>query len=153
MTKLDVWAAGIVLAVLVFSIPQSPLPARAQAASTMATGTYESQELVIANYKSALFAERLKVLKAQCEDARRQGDTERVRQFEKEGGALQDRAHKQLAGEAPITEILEALRPHFPEVAKAAGVGAIVSDFVWKDPSFKTVDLTDRLVQKLAPSK
>jgi hypothetical protein len=119
----------------------------------MAVGTFKTEELVVAYYKSAVFSEKLKALVAERDGAARKGDSRKVRELEEKGEALQERAHQQYAGEAPLTEILEVLRPGFPEVAKAAGVGAIVADFVWKDPAFKTVDVTDRLVQRLAPRK
>jgi hypothetical protein len=153
MSKFDVSSvAGIVLAAIVFSVAQSrPASSPSTGPEATAIGTFKSQEVVVAYYKSPAFKAKMKSLHEQHAEAKRKGDAEKVRELEKTGEALQERAHQQYDGEAPIDEVIEELRPSLPEIAKAAGVGAIVADFVWKDPAFKTVDLTERLVQRLAP--
>jgi hypothetical protein len=146
-------AGGLVLAAILFVFPRflpAPVP---QAEPPAAVGTYKLEDVVVAYYKSAVFAEKMKALHAEHADAKKRGDESKVRELEQRGEALQERAHQQYDGEAAIPEILDLIRPAFPEIAKAAGVGAIVEDFVWKDPAFKTVDDTDRMVARLVPNK
>lgn len=148
-------AAGLLVAATMFGSAgsrQESTPVRQEA--PVAIGTYDSQQVLIAYYKSPPFKEKMRVLHEAHAEAKRKGDTAKMKELERQGEALQDRAHHQYDGEAPLTEVIDALRPSFPEIAKAAGVGAIVADFVWRDPAFKTVDLTERLVQRLtAPPK
>jgi hypothetical protein len=54
-----------------------------------------------------------------------------------------------LAGEAPIDNILEMLKPALPGIAARAHVGMIVSEIPWADSSVTTVDVTDLLLDEL----
>jgi hypothetical protein len=145
-------AAGLLLAVSLFGSAESRQESRpVRQDAPAAIGTYDSQQVLIAYYKSPQFKEKMRLLHEAHAEAKLKGDTAKMKELERQGEALQERAHDQYEGKAPLTEVIDALRPSFPEVAKAAGVGAIVADFVWRDPAFKTVDLTERLVQRLAP--
>jgi hypothetical protein len=153
MTRIDVLGTGGLLLAVILSFAQQarPVPPRAVSAGqdVTAVGTFKPQDLVVAYYKSSGFAQKLRGMKAEQEEARRKGDEQKVRELETKGEALQERAHGQYDGNLPITEILDELRPAFPEIAREAGVGAIVGEFVWKSPGFKTVDVTERLIARL----
>ncbi|MGA3020029.1 MAG: hypothetical protein ABSF62_23160, partial [Bryobacteraceae bacterium] len=81
--------------------------------------------------------------------AKKANDTGKVRDLEAWGSTHQELAHRQLAGEAPITDILEALAPGLPEIARRAGVKLIAPDLAFADPSVQTVDITDLLMDYL----
>ena len=49
-------------------------------------------------------------------------------------------------GEAPITNILEALAPAWPEIAKKARVTMVVVDLPYADSSVEKVDVTEMLL-------
>jgi hypothetical protein len=58
------------------------------------------------------------------------------------GGAQQEIAHRQLAGEASITNILDALQPAWPEIARKAQVQMIVPELTFAHKTIETVDVT-----------
>ena len=72
-----------------------------------------------------------------------------VQELDARGNAHQETAHQQLTGEAPITNILEALAPGFPEIAKKARVAMIVADLPYADSSVEKVDVTEMLLDWL----
>jgi hypothetical protein len=91
-------------------------------------GTFDKPSIVVAYYRSEMWGSVLREKRAEQQKAKDAGDAKRVAELEKWGVSHQDLAHKQLAGEAPIDNIVEALKPHFAEVAARAGVKEIVVD-------------------------
>ena len=81
--------------------------------------------------------------------AKAANDTKKVQELDAWGNARQETAHQQLTGEAPITNILEALAPGLPEIAKKARVAMIVADLPYADSSVETVDVTEMLLDWL----
>jgi hypothetical protein len=110
---------------------------------TLRVGTYQADSLVVAYYKNSnpYFKKEMDALRAEPAEV-----------AQKKGAALQDRAHQQLTG-APIANILDALRPDFPEIARAAHVDLIVSQIVYRAPGTDTVDITDLLVERFHPDE
>ena len=76
-------------------------------------------------------------------------DTKKAQELDAWGNAQQETAHQQLAGEAPITNILEALAPAWPEIAKKARVAMIVADLPYADSSVQSIDVTELLLDWL----
>ena len=91
-------------------------------------GTFHKASIVVAFYRSPLWAESLKAKMAEMAAAKAANDTKKVQELDAWGKAQQETAHQQLAGEAPIANILEALAPGLPEIAKKARVAMIVAD-------------------------
>src|ERR1039457_2215554 len=91
-------------------------------AQTVRVGTFHKAPIVVAFYRSPLWAETLKAKMAEMAAAKEANDTKKVQELDAWGNAPQETAHQQLAGEAPITNILEALAPAWPEIAKKARV-------------------------------
>jgi len=58
-------------------------------------------------------------------------------------------AHRQLAGEAPFTNIFEVLMPAFSEIAQKAQVTIIVADLLYSNPAVQNIDVTDLLLDWL----
>ena len=81
--------------------------------------------------------------------AKAANDTKKVQELDAWGNARQETAHQQLAGEAPITNILEALAPAWLEIARKARVAMIVADLPFADSSVQTVDVTEALLDWL----
>jgi hypothetical protein len=118
-------------------------------AQTVRVGTFHKASIVVAFYGSPLWAESLKTKMAEMAAAKAANDTKKVQELDARGNAHQETAHQQLAGEAPITNILEALAPGFPEIAKKARVAMIVADLPYADSSVEKVDVTEMLLDWL----
>jgi len=124
--------------------------AAAQApAQTVRVGTFHKPSIVVAFYRSPLWAVTLKAKTAEMALAKAANDTKKVQELDAWGNAQQEMAHQQLAGQAPLTNILEALAPAWPEIAKKARVSMIVADLPYADSSVEKVDVTEMLLDWL----
>jgi hypothetical protein len=132
-------ATGLIAALAVAQAP----------AQTVRMGTFHKASIVVAFYRSPLWAESLKAKMAEMAAAKAANDTKKVQELDTWGNAGQETAHQQLAGEAPITNILEALAPAWPEIAKKARVAMIVADLPYADSSVEKVDVTEMLLDWL----
>ena len=132
-------AIGLIAALAVAQAP----------AQTVRVGTFHKASIVVAFYRSPLWAENLKAKTAEMAAAKAANDTRKVQELEKWGSAGQETAHQQLAGEAPIANILEALAPAWPEIAKKARVAMIVADLPYADSSVQSIDVTEMLLDWL----
>ena len=139
MRFLNLSAIGLIAALAVAHAP----------AQTVRVGTFHKASIVVAFYRSQLWAESLKAKMAEMAAAKTANDTKKVQELDAWGNAGQETAHQQLAGEAPITNIPEALAPGFPEIAKKARVAMIVADLPYADSSVEKVDVTEMLLDWL----
>jgi hypothetical protein len=110
-------------------------------------GVFDRQSIVVAYYRSPQWAGILNAKIAERDAARKAGDTKKADELSKWGQAHQNLSHRQLAGVAPIDNIMEALQPAFAEIAKSAGVEKIVAEP--PGAGVETVDVTDRIVDWL----
>jgi hypothetical protein len=97
----------------------------------------------VAFYRSPLWEETLKSQIVVMQAAKRANNTQKIKELEEWGQKQQEIAHQQVTGGVPITNILEALAPAFPEIAKRAQVSIVVADLPYADGSVQTVDVTD----------
>jgi hypothetical protein len=118
-------------------------------AQTIRVGTFHKQSVVVAFYRSPLWADATKAKVAELDAARKANDAGKVQDLEAWGSAHQELAHRQLSGDAPITNILEALSPGLPEIARRAVVKLIAPDLPFADPTVEAVDVTDLLLDYL----
>jgi len=139
MRFLNLSAIGLIAALAVAHAP----------AQTVRVGTFHKASIVVAFYRSPLWAETLNAKMAEMAAAKAANVTKKVQELNAWGNAGQETAHQQLAGEAPITNILEALAPGWPEVAKKARVAMIVADLPYADSSVEKVDVTEMLLDCL----
>jgi hypothetical protein len=130
---------GAIMLIPALALAQAP-------GQTVRVGTFHKASIVVAFYGSPLWAETLKAKKAEMAAAKAANDTKKVQELDAWGSAHQETAHQQLAGEAPITNILEALAPGWPEIAKKVRVAMIVADLPYADSSVEKVDVTDALL-------
>ena len=118
-------------------------------AQTIRAGVFDKQSVVVAFYRSPQWAEVNKAKAAERDAARKANNAAKVKDLEAWGATHQELAHRQLAGEAPIGDILEVLAPGLPEIARRAGVNLIAPDLAFADPTVQTVDVTDLLLAYL----
>jgi hypothetical protein len=109
-------------------------------------GTFDSRAAVVAYYRSPLFAAALKQKHAEHAAAKAAGDSAKAAELERWGESSQDLAHRQLAGKAPIDNILDALRPQLPAIAAKANVSRITPNPPKGAP---TVDVTPHILDAL----
>jgi len=89
--------------------------------------TFDRSAIVVAYYRSALWADVLKKKQAELDAAKQAGDTAKVAELNAWGPEAQERSGKQLMGAAPIDNILEALQPAFRDIEKSQNVSEVVS--------------------------
>jgi hypothetical protein len=134
---------------IAIAVAAAALTANIAGAQTIRAGTFHKPSVVVAFYRSPLWADTLKARQAELDAAKKANDTQRAKDLESWGGAQQELAHRQLAGEAPIDNILAALAPQLPELARKAGVVLIAPDLPYADRSVQAVDITDLLLDCL----
>ena len=139
MKLLNLAATGLIATLAVAEAP----------AQRIRVGTFHKASIVVAFYRSPLWAEIQKPKLADLAAAKAANDTKKVQELDVWGNAHQETAHQQLTGEAPITNILEALAPALPEIAKKARVAMIVADLPYADSSVQPVDVTEMLLDWL----
>lgn len=71
-----------------------------------------------------------------------------AKELEKYGGESQDRAMQQLAGKAPIDNILAVLRPEFKDLTTRLKLAGVVESSA-ADPKAASVDVTPLLMDWL----
>src|ERR1043165_8822516 len=107
-------------------------------------GTIDSQSLVVAYYRSDVHAKVIADLRAQEKDAKANGDTARVKALNAEGGRIQDLAHQQLEGKAPVDSLVARIKPQIEAAATSAHVELVIEGRVLASPrQFELVDITD----------
>jgi hypothetical protein len=118
-------------------------------AQTVKAGTFDKTSIVVAFYRSPLWTETMKRKHAEMDEAKKANDGNRIAALEKWGESTQETAHRQLAGEAPLSNILEELQPAFAEIAGKAHVSLIAPDLAFVDKTVETVDVTSLLLDWL----
>jgi len=118
---------------------------------TTKVGTFDRPSIVVAYYRSPMWAAKLKDALAEREKAKASGDQKREDELSKWGQDQQELAHKQLSGEAPINSILDSMKPMLAAVEAKTHVVRIVPDVPWDDSRVSTVsvDVTDLLLDQL----
>ena len=125
------------------------LSATQLAAQTVKVGTFDKTSITVAFYRSPVWAGVMKQKLTELEEARKVNDKNKIEELEHWGSSHQETAHKQLADEAPLTNIMEALQPAFSEIAAKGHLAVIVSGPAYTDKAVETVDITDLLLDWL----
>lgn len=94
--------------------------------ATLPIGVFDRRDVLMAFYGSAYSVDVIRKLRAERDEAAKRGDSARVKELEAEGVRLQEVAHQQMAGKAPLTNVSEALRGELPQIAAQNGVREIV---------------------------
>lgn len=134
----------LLLAIMVALVTARPLTAQ-----TTKIGTFDKASVTVAFYRSPLWSTTMRGKMAEMQRAKQAHDQNKVAELEQWGSSSQELAHKQLAGEAPITNILEAMQTMFPGVAARAHVTIIAPDLAYSDSTVEIVDVTSLLLDEL----
>lgn len=94
-------------------------------------------------------------LMAEYEKAKAAGDTDRMKELEKEGHRRQDVIHKQVFGNEPIDNVLAIIEKDLPKIAEDAGADILVSkwEIAYQKKSAKFVDVTSQMAQLFDPDE
>jgi len=137
------------LALMVVGTVSAAQPGLAQ---TPKVGTFDRASIVVAFYGSPLWAAELKAKQAEMQQARQANDQKKIDELQRWGRDGQELAHKQLAGEAGIDNILEMMKPMLAAVAAQAHVVSIAPEVPGADKTAATVDVTGLLLDRLQAS-
>jgi hypothetical protein len=118
-------------------------------AQTAKVGTFDRTSIVVAFYNSPLWSAELKAREAEMQQAKAAGDQKKAAELRKWGHAQQNLAHKQLAGDAHIDNILQTMKPMFAAVTAQAHVATIVPQSARANKNVTTVLVTDLLMGQL----
>jgi hypothetical protein len=144
-------AVSIAFMLSALTLASLPPAVRAQAAAAQpapVVGTFDRSSIVLAFYRSPLWEAILADRRFELETVKAANDTARARELEKYGGESQEKAMQQLAGKAPIDNILAVMRPEFKDLTTRMKLSAIV-DSATVDPKAATVDVTSLLMDWL----
>ena len=127
--------------------------AAAEKKKRLRVGVYDSRAIAIAYINSDQWSNILAEKRAELEKAKKDGDTEKVKELEAWGPTHQAKAHLQGFGTAPVHEYIEIVKDKLPQVAQAAGVDAIVSkwEFDYIAADAETIDVTMELAKLFEP--
>ncbi len=116
-------------------------------------GTFRRVDVLKAYYGSTIHHRQLESLRKEAEEAAKSGDMDRVAKVRSRGLALQELAHRQLMGEAPLTNILDQIKNDLPTIAAKAGVAKIVEQPADQAADAESVDVTDLVVKLFEPAE
>jgi hypothetical protein len=123
--------------------------AQASLPSKLVVGVYNRTYLVQAFYRSPAWAAKMQALMEERNKAAGGTDLDAVDRLDKELANAQALAQKQLAGEAPLKNILDALKGQWAAIAQETRVDLIVSEPVYAGPGAAFVDVTPAMVKHL----
>jgi hypothetical protein len=135
------WTVMLLASVLVFT-PQKT------AAQTARIGTFDRQAIVLAYYRSPLWAATLREKRGEVAEAKRANDTAKIEELNAWAGKAQELAHEQLWGNADIANVLDALQPAFAEMEASDHLSSVVVAPA-PDAQAQYVDVTGRLLDWL----
>lgn len=144
-------AIALILAALpVAANAQAPI-APADSPSIPVVGTFDRSSIVLAYYRSPIWSAILADRRYELKTVKAANDTARAKELEKYGAESQELAMQQLAGKAPIDNILTVLQPEFTELSGKMKLTSIVES---PAPGSRaaTVDVTSLLMDWLKAS-
>jgi hypothetical protein len=153
MRRIDFAIALILVSLPFAACAQAPAPSStpAPAQSIPVVGTFDRSSIVLAFYRSPLWAAILADRRFELNAVKSAKDTARAKELEKYGAESQDRAMQQAFGKAPIDNILAVLQPEFKELSGRMKLSSVVDSSV-ADPKTANVDATSLLMDWLKAS-
>ncbi|MFA6290692.1 MAG: hypothetical protein WC637_02860 [Victivallales bacterium] len=157
MKRVLVVMCAVGLLVLAAMAEESASPSSAKTR----VGVYDSRAIAVAFINSQVYKDtdgkKLNEMIAEHDKAKAEGNKKRVDELEAWGKEQQTLLHKQGFSTAPVDGILIHIKDQMPEIAKTAGVVAIVSKWdketLAKYKSAELVDVTMALVNAFHPTE
>ena len=143
----------VVLAVAVWVFAAADQPARTSSNTKVRVGTFDSRAITMAYIHSEVHDRYLKKLMAERNKAKKNGNTQRVKELEAQGKAMQRKVHRQGFGHARIDDILEHIKKDYPQIARKAGVDVIAEEILYHNSAVEIVDITDYMIEPWNPTE
>jgi hypothetical protein len=145
--------APVVLGLVLAAVPAGPVVAAGGAPAAVRIGTFDSRAVALAYYRSPAVMKDLMAMHEDLQKAKEAGDQKKVEDLQARGPAMQMLMHQQVFSNGSIGNITGAMADRLPNVAKAAGVVAIVSswELPHSAPGVELVDVTPQLVALFSP--
>ncbi len=141
-------ACTAALAAMLFWAPPAAC-AQSGVETKLTVGIFSRSFLVQSFYRSETWKKKMQELMTARNEAAVSSDSLKVDQIDKELSNLQALAQRQLSGDAPLTNILDALRNSWPAIARDAKVDIIVESPLFVTPGSALVDVTPIMVRYL----
>jgi hypothetical protein len=143
--------AAVCAAALTALLFCAPPPARAQSnvESRLTVGIFSRSFLVQTFYRSNVWKKKMQDLMSARNEAAVASDSLKVDRIDRELANMQSLAQRQLTGDAPLTNIYDALKNDWPAIATEAKVDIIVEPPVYLTPGATLVDVTPVMVKHL----
>jgi hypothetical protein len=121
-------------------------PAQSQT-TKLRIGVYDSRAVAVAYANSPEFSESLKGMQADYQKAKAAKEEKTMKQIEGRMKLRQLRMHEQGFSTGSVADIMAKVKGALPDVARKAGVQAIVSkwELNYQSPDVETVDVTDEV--------
>ncbi len=122
--------------------------------AALRVGIFDSRGVAVAYGRSArpdCLLAKVAQLRKEHEQAKEDGDEERMKELEAQPPVLQEQIHKQVFSGAPIDDILALIKDDLPGVAKAAQVDLIVSGVLYNGSDLKLIDITEHMCAPFEP--
>lgn len=147
---------AMLLTAMGFIIPttQGSGAATQEKTEALRVGTFDSRGVALAYGRSArpdCLLAKVAELRKEHEQARKEGNEDRMKELEMEPPALQEQIHKQVFSGAPIDDILALIKDDLPKMAEAANVKLIVSGVLHSGSDVKLVDITQEMCAPFDP--
>jgi hypothetical protein len=141
-------ACTAALAAFLFCAPPA---ARAQSGveTKLTVGIFSRSFLVQSFYRSEAWKSKMQELMTTRNAAAVNSDSLKVDQIDRQLAEAQTLAQRQLAGEAPLTNIFDLLKSAWPAIAREAKVDIIVEPPLYVNPGSALVDVTPIMVRHL----
>ncbi len=122
-------------------------PAQSQT-NTLRIGVYDSRAVAVAYANSTEFRDSMKAVQADYQKAKAAKDEKRTKEIEARMKLQQRRMHEEGFSTGSVAGIMAKIKDALPDVAKKAGIQAVVSkwELSYQSPEAETVDVTDELV-------
>lgn len=136
-------------------LASTPAGASPAPSTGLKLGVYDSRAVAVAAANSETGRKTIGNPMAEYEKARTAGDEKKMSEIKARMSAKQRRQHEQAFSTASVMNFMELIQDQLPQVAKSAGVGAIVSkwEVAYRADGMEVVDVTDDLIKVFAPSE
>ena len=143
--------AAALVGLLCCSAPRACAQAGPEARLTV--GIFSRATVVQVFYRSEVWKAKMQAMAEEQNKAVTAGDASKADQIDRELNAMQARAQKQLAGDAPLKNIYDLLQAEWPAIAKEAGVDMIVETPLYQATGVRVVDVTQFIVKRFSLKK